>query len=190
MSPFTNRTELKELPFPLDGSFGWLRDRPVRDYHIGSDQRCRNVAERTRQLLESSDHEEVTLPKAFVVFLRSPELHERLRSCTDCYLNVATTPLPFVDGYLVRFLADSQGCVYWYLFVTDQGSSEVLIAYERFDAEQMDYELNERDFAVVGESFEAFVCRFWLENELWFASDGSESPPDVDPRFLSLYYTP
>lgn len=34
---------------------------------------------------------------------------------------------------------------------------------------------------------EAFLSRFWLENEILFAKYDSAPPPDVDPRFIELY---
>ncbi len=63
-------------------------------------------------------------------------------------------------------------------------------SYEYFDADDMDYEiedLKETDFHIRAVSFEAFLSRFWLENEILFAQYDSTPPPDVDPRFLKLY---
>jgi hypothetical protein len=55
----------------------------------------------------------------------------------------------------------------------------------------MDYELDdlkESDFQFEAVSFEAFLSRFWLENEILFAKyDSTPPPPDVDPRFFELY---
>jgi hypothetical protein len=49
--------------------------------------------------------------------MAAPALQERIRSNTDCYLDLYYEPLrsPLGGGYLVRFLADSQGCIFWYL---------------------------------------------------------------------------
>ena len=61
---------------------------------------------------------------------------------------------------------------------------------EYFDADDKEYELddlNETDFQFEAVSFEAFLSRFWLENEILFAEYDSTPPPDVDRRFLELY---
>ena len=65
-----------------------------------------------------------------------------------------------------------------------------MASYEFFDADRMDYEiedLKETDFQIWAVSFEAFLSRFWLENEILFAKHDETPPPDVDPRFLELY---
>ncbi|MEH1128994.1 hypothetical protein [Micromonospora sp. CPCC 206061] len=40
------------------------------------------------------------------------------------FLDLAQAPAPLPDGggHLVRFLADQQGCLYWYLHVTEDGA--------------------------------------------------------------------
>jgi hypothetical protein len=47
--------------------------------------------------------------------------------------------------------------------------------------------LSEAEFQFQAESFEAFLVRFWLENEITFAEFDSTPPPDVAQRFLKLY---
>lgn len=92
---------------------------------------------------------------------------------------------------MVRFLADQQGCAFWYMYTNKDASAHCVASSEEyFDADDMDYELDElkeTDFHFEAVSFEAFLSRFWLENEIQFAIYDSTPPPDVDPRFLELY---
>lgn len=190
-SPFTNVAELKELPYTVDGSLAWLIKTPRhRQWAIG-DRSSAKLPSQLASLVASASSRGVTLPKEFVAFIGSPALHVHVRSVTACYLDVAETLLPFANGYLIRFLADQQGCAFWYLYTTKGGPDHcVVCSYEYFDAESMDYEVDEvreTDFQFQAESFEAFLQRFWLENEIEFAKYEAMPPPDVAPRFLKLY---
>ena len=52
------------------------------------------------------------------------------------------------------------------------------------------HDLDDRDpanLSFAAESFEAFLCRFWLENEIWFADYQGAPPPDVGQRYIDLY---
>lgn len=190
-SPFTKVAELKELPYTIDGSLAWLAKTPRHvEWAIG-DRSAEKLPSQLASMTASAARHGVTLPKEFVAFIGNPDLHARLRSVTACYLDVADTVLPFANGYLVRFLADQQGCAFWYLFINNDGSGHcVVCSLEFFDAEETEdeaAELSEAEFQYEAESFEAFLVRFWLENEIAFAEFDSTPPPDVPPRFLELY---
>jgi hypothetical protein len=84
-----------------------------------------------------------SLPAEFTNFLKSGEKQKYVRSATGCYLDVAENLLPLLDGYLLRFLLDAQGCAFWYLYLNRDGSDHcVVISYEYFDADKMDRELD------------------------------------------------
>ncbi|GAB3159723.1 hypothetical protein GCM10027290_65010 [Micromonospora sonneratiae] len=38
-----------------------------------------------------------------------------------------------------------------------------------------------------GESFKTFLCRYWLENEIWFADDDGAPTPDVAAEYIRQY---
>lgn len=190
-SPFTKQTDLKELPYSLDGSFAWLTKTPQhREWAIG-ERSASKLPAQIRSAIASARRHGITLPEEFVTFIRTPALHAHLRSVTACYLDVAESLLPFANGFLVRFLADQQGCAFWYVYAEEHSKDHCIVSsFEYFDADEMDYELDdlkETDFQFEAVSFEAFLCRFWLENEILFAEYDSTPPPDVDPRFLELY---
>ena len=37
------------------------------------------------------------------------------------------------------------------------------------------------------ESFETFMCRFWLENEIWFAGYEKKPMPDAGQEYIERY---
>lgn len=190
-SPFSNAVDLKELPHKLDGAFSWLTATPPPDESaIG--ERCESeLPSQLNSAITSAKQHGVKLPVEFVTFVGNPAIHNRIRSTSACYLSVADSLLPFADGYLIRFLADQQGCAFWYLYLSEDAKDHcVVMSFEYFDADEMDYEideLKESDFQYQGESFEAFCSRYWLENEIQFARYEESPMPDVDPRVLDLY---
>src|SRR5262245_35780188 len=116
-SPFTNVADLKELPFAIDGSLAWLSKTPRHAEWAIGDRSAAKLPTQLASVTASAARQGVTLPREFVAFIGNPGLHAHLRSVTACYLDVADRVLPFAGGYLVRFLADQQGCAFWYLFI-------------------------------------------------------------------------
>ena len=183
---------LPDLPVPLDGNFGWLAEAPAHEYHVGTEgavEHARQVA----KLVEACSAAGVSLPCSFLKFMQEPELQRRIRSNTHCLLNVAEGPVasPVGEGTLVRFLADSQGCVFWYLYVLAGSADHAIVSSPDFydpSGETLDDKEPDPGALVFGaELFEAFLCRFWIENELWFS--GYEGTPisAEGRRYLDLY---
>ena len=190
-SPFSNEADIKELPHLLDGTFAWLAETPTHDEWAIGDERADDLPAQLDAAIASATDRGLTLPPEFVTFIRTPEWHKHLRSVTACYLNLAETVLPFANGFLLRFLHDQQDCAFWYLYLNTDGSDHCVVSsYEYFDADEMDYELDElkeTDFHIWETSFERFMSRFWLENEILFAKYNETAPPNVDARFLIMY---
>lgn len=109
--------DLPPLPFATHGDFGWLICQPPRNDHIAREKSVENDAAFTA-LLDDAARRGLSLPSEFMVFFHSADLQHRVRSCTDCFLDLSATfvPSPLADGFLLRFLADSQGCIFWYLY--------------------------------------------------------------------------
>lgn len=121
----------------------------------------------------------LSVPESFVRFLRTPELQEKVPTCSACFLALSEdlVPVPARTGsYLLRFLNDSQSCVMWYLRLGGTAEPEVLASdyfLEPDIFEAMDYEnVRHKD------AFEAFTCagtfveflyRFWIENTIWYS---------------------
>lgn len=190
-SPFSNAADIKELPHVLDGTFAWLTATPVHDeWVIGNPCGEDLPAQLDTAIASAADHG-IQLPPEFLTFIRTPEWHKHLRSATGCYLALAESLLPFANGFLLRFLSDQQDCAFWYLYLNADGSDHCVVSsYEYFDANNMDIdvgELQETDFYIWETSFERFMSRFWIENEILFASCNGTPPPEVDPKFLEMY---
>ncbi|MBD2327229.1 hypothetical protein [Alkalinema sp. FACHB-956] len=128
------------------------------------------------------------LPPAWVQFLKSAELFCRIRSVTCCYFELGESFIPFPveqtgeNGYLMLFLSDSQSCILWYLYINPAGEHCIISSNRRlypgiFEDEQTEKENLGEDwdeewdaihFHFCASSFEEFIYRFWVENEIWF----------------------
>jgi hypothetical protein len=191
-SPFSNPADLKELPHAIDGSFEWLRATQTHDEWAIGDELRNELPAQLNALRKSAQSCGLTIPLEFVNFIQSPELHRHLRSANGCYLRLAESVLPFEAGFLIRFLSDQQDCCFWYLFTNADGTDHCVVSsIPFFDADDVEFEpheLVETAFQIWATSFEGFLSRFWIENEIDFMGDDDESePPEIDPKFLSLY---
>lgn len=111
--PLRDRAEqLPPVPFEMRGDFAWIANAPVHDHSIGEAN-----ADAVALLRDASARLGLRLPEAFTAFMETPALQQRVRSNTHCFLDRCAEPIrsPVSAGYLVRFLEDSQGCIFWYL---------------------------------------------------------------------------
>jgi hypothetical protein len=183
---------LPPLPFGLQGDFDWLAAARARDENIGNEKAAENT-EAIYLLREASDRLGLRLPEAFTRFMETSSLHARIRSNTDCYLDLCPQPIrsPVGGGCLVRFLADSQGCIFWYLYLTPDGSDHAVVASPDFygtEAEQWEDEPPDpAEIVFCAESFEVFMCRFWLENEIWYAEYQGTPMPNAGREYIERY---
>jgi hypothetical protein len=187
-----NFDRLPPVPFKMHGDFAWLAPQQTFDHNIGN-ERASEVADALAQLQAAFARLEIHLPESFTRFMASPELHQRVRSNTDCFLDLCDEPIhsPIGGGWLVRFLADSQGCVFWYLYLTPNASDQAVVSSPGFygtKAEQwQDEPPDPSEIVYSAESFEAFMCRFWLENEIWFAEWKKTPMPGVGREYVERY---
>lgn len=176
---------LPPVPFPMRGNLEWLLHQlEHEEWAIASD-----AEERLPVLIAASDHDSVSLPSVFIRFMAEVPMQRRIRSMSACFLDLDTGMVPVSDsGWLVRFLADQQGCLYWYLYVTNDGADHAVVCSPEFIDSNEPCEIEEPDeLRFCGESFEAFLCRYWLENEVWFASEEGTPMPDVDAKYIERY---
>jgi hypothetical protein len=100
-------------------------------------------------------------------------------------------PSPVGSGYLVRFLADSQGCLFWYLFIDADGTDHAVVCSPGFygsPEEHWDDEAPDPNEIVFSEeSFEAFLCRFWIENEICFSKYQGTPMPLAGKVYIRRY---
>jgi hypothetical protein len=178
---------LPPLPFELNGDWNWLRrNRPLdrsiaedRDYLPPTLDRMKAALVALRSATAVAG---LQLPDSFVRFFSDDELASRIRSNTDCWVDVSPglAEAPAGGGRLVRFLSDSQGVLFWYLYLAPNGDHAVVSSRYFYGAaeEEEEYYGGDDDrnrrkpdsVSFAAESFEEFMCRFWLENEIWFAA--------------------
>jgi hypothetical protein len=159
-----NRFPVESLPpVPtLDPGFGWLAGADT--YGAGM-----APAELPVELPSSLD---TALPAAFTEFFSQPELQTAFSSATDCWWDVSrrAVPGPLQEGdLLVRFLNDSQGCLFWYLSVLPDGGHKVLCGAGHYDGpDRFAPEEMRADLVVVADNFEEFLYRYRVENAAFF----------------------
>ncbi len=177
------------IPRELTGDLAWLAGRPTPgEWSIGTEP----VAE-LPALEAACARLGLTLPAVFTDFLRSPLLQSKIRSGAGSFVDVGEAPVraPGAPGHLIRFLADQQGCAYWYLHVTAE-SHAVVLAEDLYDDPEDGGDADDDnddgvDIELCGESFEAFLYRLWLENEIWFAAEEGDPMPDDAEEYIRRY---
>jgi hypothetical protein len=186
---------LPALPFVLRGTFDWLAQAEPYIHHIGAEISTEHT-ETVAELGQASAALKLRLPAAFLTFMSSPQLHERIRSNTDCFIDLSPAPIPspLGGGYLVRFLSDSQHVLSWYLYLTKDSADHAVLASPDFYGTEDEQLLDEDEpgpdpeaIVFCAESFEAFLCRYWLENEIWFTTYEEKPMPEAGVRYIEEY---
>jgi hypothetical protein len=190
--------DLPPINVPGDANWSWLEAQPLQEewslkensYPDGSETDLTHL----KRLIAQAEFE---LPAQFTAFMASPSLHERIRSCTACMLElgdfiVRTTDPP--GGLIIQFLVDQQGVLRWYLYADAAGGQAVLVSGEVFgliyDPDQVrrdEINLFNEEFWLCASSFEEFICRFWLENEIWFRLDKGLPLDERQQAYLDHY---
>ena len=193
--------DLPGIERPLDDRFEWLREESRVEGSLAertSHATRSATAENLRDLLSATS---VSIPHAFEAFVGLDDLHSRVRSCTDCYLDLADFVVPVAGGgSLVHFLSDSQWVLHWLLYANSDTAAVVVtelpLGYEIDDAPVRVFDPSELDVsnsselavAVCAESFSEFVYRFWIENEIWFALAYDQRPLTDEQRAYVAHY--
>jgi hypothetical protein len=163
---------LPPIAVELDDEFNWLRERRTRAV---AEWAISGGDELVTQYIAIRDQVDVALPTAFDTFMQSTTLHRRIRSHTACYLEMPEFPVCTTgveDGYLIHFLSDQQWCCHWNLYLNRSGEQLVLGSDEAFGFEgqkgESSVDLREEEVWICTHSFNEFVYRFWIENEIAF----------------------
>jgi hypothetical protein len=190
--------DLPPIDAPTDETFQWLRLEPKHEQWSLAINGYPNAPNPDlSQLPDLIAQAHVRLPPAFVNFMQIASLHEHIRSCTACFLELndyvvrVTKPL---DGVLLHFLSDQQYCLQWYLYASQSGDHCVVVSGETYglqfkpDEERRDdVDLSKEEMWMCAPSFTDFIYRFWLENEIWFnLSDGKPLSP-IQKDYLEHY---
>ena len=135
----------------------------------------------------------VRAPAAFGAFVRSPEPRRRVRSCTDCYLDLGDFAVPVADGgWLIHFLSDSQWVLHWLLYRS--ADEECVVATDAPTGFEIEGETIRTfdpaagDGVVCADSFSEFLYRLWIENEIWFALAHENRPLSDEQRRYAEHF--
>ncbi len=168
----------------FDGTFAWL----------GEGEPDAKLAKRALHLKNALREVGLKLPEAFERFT-STRLPGSINSCTACEFDLSEAPVPnkAVKGaYTVRFLRDQQDCLLWYLFLTPDGESSVIVSPIPFDDPEVDVDAE----VVIANTwwcaphFEHFVYRFWIENEIWEKVNSKSPKLDAAQQRYVDHYAP
>ena len=197
--PYESLPPLDDIRF--QGDFSWLTPLDAGLSHAADDEPA-EVQVHLRALVAEVELHGLSLPHAFLTFMRDPILHARMPSCTACYFDLPghLTPSPFGDAaYVIRFLNDQQWLLLWHLYLRRDGEHCVVVSHAPYD--ELDWYLSEdeepRTLEQVRQetwwcasSFEAFLYRFWRENRLWYALTKRHSTSLSDAERAYLQYFP
>lgn len=185
---------------PVDETLSWLGPlAETTDQQMGIHRNEPSARGSLAAVVTSAAALGLTLPESFSRLMASPELQDRIPSCTACTFGLSDGLVPCFgseEGYVVRFLDDQQGVLTWYLYLTPQGEQCILVAPTRLeelaDPEGRDWAEKNRQAIlartnVCAPSFAAFLARWWLENTIWFKLDGGTALTAEEQRYLTHY---
>jgi uncharacterized protein (TIGR02996 family) len=168
----------------MDGTFAWLCETEPESLSFRAGRRWKAFCAKKRE-------QGYFVPREFERFLTDSDLPARIKSCTDNYFQPPPNPkaedstpcAEWEDGLFVSFYADSQYCVLWgILLPREPGRYAPILAgppnalFPSIWADVEEVEPSDPGKPVLAASqFEQFVFRWWIENEIWFATVWDES---------------
>lgn len=181
----------------------FLQDkRPVATWAITQDADWAHSRVLTRKKLSAIVGEHRT-PEALNVFATRPKLQKKIRSGTGCHLDLGNFAVPVTGtpGVLCHFLSDQQWVKHWLVYCGDGPENGTVVATDLPYGFETDGQFEEdvprsidlaraSDVTVCADSFEEFIYRFWVENELSSVQRGEAiTDPDVK-RYAELLEAP
>lgn len=196
---------LPPLPVPLrEKPFASIERAPVEEGAEDGEHWARLAAD-LRSATNDAERMGFVIPPSFRAYFASPRLPARMRSCTACWFSISPLmPSPGDDGaMLLRFYSDQQGCIHWYLHLTPEGSHCVVSGFEPYEDDEEEFDAGEEpphpptarepfvphvsEAWFAAPTFEAFIQRFWLENEIWYAKR-DDAPLTAEQRAYLAHY--
>ncbi len=165
---------------PLDGSFSWLPGDAAQGGMGSADGE--RLPEKLAARMKEAQALGLRWPASFTHFFHDATLYARVPSCTACYYELGQlAPLPGHAGpeRLLRFLNDQQLCLVWALLLSPNAKAVVVVAVPEM-ADDDESEPTFIDPHTCAESFEEFMKRFCVENQIWFAAVDREEPLTAD----------
>ena len=198
---------------PVDqfrGEFQWLE--PARAGRGGRRRSGADSAGRQRlqRLVSELTGQGLRLPESFLRFMAAHDLQRAIRSVTACFFKLpegAVADPTGGGGFHLTCYRESQDVFLWDLYVHPSGGHCVLARWLDYFEPSEGLDPEDEELApsagprawFVAPSFESFVYRVWLENELWhfvnadFVRYQGDPVPPLTPAlqaYLSHYERP
>lgn len=193
--------ELPAITRDLDDELRWLCAEPIVSSSLAETTVPPVRAAKREQLTDLLRSHAIKLPPSFLNFIASDEPRMRIRSATDCYLDLADTVVPVdTGGILIHFLSDSQFCFHWLLYTGPDGEEAVVATVDPYgfvNPDCWDDETSVRSTFASDEVPEAFICaasfsefiyRLWIENEIWFRLELERRPLTEEQQEYAASY--
>lgn len=190
-----DREALPELPREVleDPKLSWLRAlapagegmSPTSFHHATTPL----TADGLEQLLSAVGLDPDALPRDLRA-LADPQVHARLWSATDAYLDAGDFLEAVPGGHLLHLVSDSQWVLHWYAFLGEDGSSGVVCAadslgYEGYEGEKP-ARFDPEQAAWVADSVRELVWRWWADNFAFAAANPDICPELEAPAWFDL----
>jgi hypothetical protein len=175
---------LPAITTDLVGDFSWLPQVPRP---LGWSISTTGGSAGDGRFLARARAEAIDLPGSFVALLASPRRLWGIRSMTGCWWSLdgdSLQRLPTADLLAIRFLTDQQGALYWHLLLDGTPDPPVIVSHQDF-TDRETWEPSPIDHIYrCAPSFEAFMYRFWIENEIGFRTHEKEALTPEQLRYL------
>jgi hypothetical protein len=193
-SPF-EASELPAIERVLDDHLLWLADEQPVEQSIGAEQPGRATEATAGNLTRLLAGAPLALPSAFQSLIAERALQDRVRSCTDCYLDLGEYVVSAgAEGTLIHFLSDSQWVLHWLLYVDSEDEAVVVTqtALGLFDDSPTPtvFDPARTAAAVCADTFNEFLWRFWIENEIWWSLAHTTTPLTPEQQRYLAHYRP
>ena len=183
----------------VDPNLGWLTAEPLHD-EWNLDETDATPQRRMRSTNLAEVLHGSRSPTALERLAGDPELQRRIRSSTGCYLDLGDKAAPTEDGgVLLHVLSDQQWVRHWLVLIETTGRAPVVSTtrpigfdlpddwYEDIDEERLPDRIRldgSLDLTVVADSFEEFLYRLWLENEIFFRAVAGDPLTEVQREYV------
>ena len=187
--------ELPPIDLRIEDDFAWLVVQSAKEHSLSGNFYPHDKKPDLSKITEFQKNLKLDLPEEFVLFMKNVDLHTKVRSCTDCYLELpdfAVKTYGIEDGSLVHFLSDSQYVLHWFLYQNLVGECCVLVSENPYGIQGYDLpeliNIDEESIWLCAPSFKEFIYRFWLENEIWFTLIDKDRPlTSTELSYLAHY---
>ena len=186
--------KLPPIEINLDNEFNWLR--PHSEY-LSEEDWSYDFKEQLEILQKDAKSKGLVIPKNFIEFMGTSDLLRRIRSNTDCYFELGDyiAEIPNTNGlYFLHFLSDSQYCRLWYLCLDKEGNNCIVSSYKVYghieDPHEEEDDDDDNEYTVdyfCAPTFNDFIYRFWIENEIWFKIHEQQQLDEIEQRYVQYY---